>query len=209
MSSRLIELFTNQEIVAKVESKLPRLFQIAQIESSRGGRTGMEVGVTRERILIALLLSIYGKENINSDIDTTESEIDVYLFEKPISIKTVTGNGNGVKAVWTVDQDSAKRFAETYRPKCDILLAIIKWGKFGGLYYIPLEGQTDVLQDLGIENYLKLPKAGTNPRGVEFSADGIKRLIEHKLTMHITINWSWSQIDYDPYRRWVDYWLSD
>jgi len=209
MSSRLSELFISKEIIYKIESKLPRLFQIAQIEASRGGKTGMEVGVTREKILVALLISIYGGENVNTDVDTTKSEIDAYLFNKPISIKTVTGNGTGVKAVWTVDQDSARRFADTYKPECDILLTTIKWGHSGGLHYIPIEAQTDVLQSMRIDDYLKLPKAGTNPRGVEFSAQGMSLLMSHQLSKKISIRWIWSQIDYNPYKRWVDYWLLD
>ena len=209
MSSRLSDLFADPRIADKIKSKLPRLFQIAQIEASRGGKTGMEVGVTREKILVALLISVFGAENVNTDVDTTRSEVDVYLHGKPISIKTVTGNGSGVKAVWTVDQRSARRFAETYKPECDLLLVTIMWEYKGGLFYIPLEAQNDVLQSIGIAKYLKLPKVGTNPRGVEFSSHGMKLLMEHNLSHMIQIRWKWSQIDYDPYRRWVDYWRSD
>ncbi len=58
----------------------------------------------------------------------TESEIDVVLEGNPISIKTITGNNlNGVKAVWTVDPESARKFMDHYKPKCDILLAQICW----------------------------------------------------------------------------------
>lgn len=209
MSSRLIELFNDQNVVNRIKSKLPRLFQIAQIEAARGGKTGMEVGVTREKILVALLIYIYGKQNVDTNIDTTKSEIDAYLFDKPISIKTVTGDGKGVKAVWTVDQESAKRFAETYKPECDILLTTINWKDTGGVFCIPLEAQIDVLQSIGISNYLKLPKVGTNPRGVEFSQEAMKQLMGHRFSRMIPIRWDWSEINYDPYKRWVDYWISD
>lgn len=208
MVGELEEIFANEEIVTRIKSKLPELFQIAQIESSRGGVTGMEVGVLREKILVALLISVFGENNVKTNIETTRSEIDVYLFEEPISIKTVTGNGTGVKAVWTVDQESARRFAQTYSPTCDILLAIINWDSSGGLYYIPLDAQHELLQEMGADTYLKLPRAGTNPRGVEFSRAAIVRLTQHKLSKQIPIEWTQQDLDYDPYKRWVDYWLS-
>ncbi len=62
----------------------------------------MEVGSVRERVIIALLIYRYGKENINTNIPIIEPETDVMVKGLPYSIKTITGNG-GVKAVWTVD----------------------------------------------------------------------------------------------------------
>ena len=46
----------------------------------------MEVGSVRERIIIALMIYKFGKENVETDIPITKSEIDVKLFAEPISI---------------------------------------------------------------------------------------------------------------------------
>ena len=74
----------------------------------------MEVGSSREKVIIALLIYKYGKENVNTNIPITKSEMDVIVKSVPYSIKTITGNG-GVKAVWTVDASSASNFIENYK----------------------------------------------------------------------------------------------
>ena len=211
MSSKLIEIFQDDVIQNKIKNKLPYLFAIAEIEASRAGKIGMEVGSIRERILIALLIYKFGQDNVDYELPITEREIDVKLFNAPISIKSITGLG-GVKANWTVDAESARSFVENYEPKADILLAQINWGKTGYLYYIPLESQINVLKVVGVNNYLKLPKPGTNPRGVEYNKDALLRLQHDSDTKSIEIKWSrpTSPIQsYEAYRRWVDYWSED
>lgn len=44
MSSRLIEIFEDEKLVEKVKRRLPYLFQLAELESSRAGQIGMQVG---------------------------------------------------------------------------------------------------------------------------------------------------------------------
>lgn len=56
MSSVYDKLFDDALIIKRVKNKLPRLFQLAELESSRNGKIGMEIGSVRERILIALLM---------------------------------------------------------------------------------------------------------------------------------------------------------
>ena len=51
--STLVELFSDPVLQAQIRSKLPYLFRIAELESSRAGKIGMEVGSLREKILIA------------------------------------------------------------------------------------------------------------------------------------------------------------
>jgi len=205
MPSRLIEIFEDKKLVNKIERLLPYLFQLAELESSRAGKIGMEVGSLREKIIIALLIYKFGEKNVETQIPITEREIDVKLFGHPISIKTITGTG-GIKVSWTVDAQKALEFSKTYTPICDILLAQIKWNKIGRFFYIPMEVQQKVLKNMGRKTYLKLPKPRTNPRGVEISREALLRLLEDKDTKSIKILWQRSKIDYDPYRRWVDYW---
>ena len=210
MSSRLIELFQDIQILNKIKGKLPYLFLLAELESSRAGRIGMEVGSLREKILIALLIYKFGQENVDFKLPITEPEVDVKLFGAPISIKTITGQGS-VKANWTVDAQSARAFIDSYYPKADLLLAQIQWKSKGYLYFISLEAQNNVIKQFRKGKYLKLPKAGTNPRGVEFSKEALFEL-QRKATEKIEIEWKRPETEvtlYEAYRRWVDYWREE
>lgn len=210
MSSCLAEIFEDETLAGKIKRRLPYFYQLAELESSRAGKIGMEVGSVREKIIIALLIYKFGESNIKTDIPIIEPEIDVELFGQPLSIKTITGRGfGGVKLIWTVDAQKAKEFLESYYPLCDILLVQIVWGNRGGLYYISLEAQKKLFEEIGRERYIKLPKPGTNPRGVEISKEALLRLIRDKETKFIEIDWQKSKIDYHPYKRWVDYWKEE
>ncbi|MCI2424744.1 ThaI family type II restriction endonuclease [Candidatus Acetothermia bacterium] len=210
MSTCLIEIFEDEKLVEKIKRRLPYLFQLAELESSRAGKTGMEVGSVRERVIVALLIYKFGKTNVETEIPITEPEVDAKLFGEPISIKTITGKGfGGVKMIWTVNGQKAKEFRESYYPHCDILLVQINWNDMGGFYYIPLDAQKRLFDKIGRENYIKLPKPGTNPRGVEITKEALSTLIEDSKTKGIKINWQRTKIDFNPYRRWVDLWRGD
>lgn len=205
MAIHLAEIFEDKQLTNRIKKRLPYLFQLAELESSRAGKIGMEVGSLRERILIALLVYKFGEENVETEVPITEPEIDVKLFGDPVSIKTITGMG-GVKIAWTVDAQKAREFRETYTPKCDILLIQIKWNSIGSFFYIPLEVQQRIFKEIGRQRYIKLPKPGTNPRGVEFNREALLRLMRDLSTKSIKINWQRSKIEHKPYQRWVDYW---
>ena len=210
MSSRLIEIFEDTRLVNRIKNKLPYLFQLAELESSRAGKIGMEVGSLRERIIIALLIYKFGEANVGTEIPIIEPEVDVKLFGEPISIKTITGKGfSGVKLIWTVDAQKAREFRENYYPRCDIILIQVNWGGIGGFYYIPLEAQKKLFDRVGRNGYIKLPKPGTNPRGVEITKEALSSLVKDDLSKVIEINWQKTKIDYNPYKRWVDYWRED
>ncbi len=50
------------------------------------------------------------------DIPITEAEVDVIVYERPVSIKTVSGPRiGGIKAVWTVDWEKVKEFVKDYK----------------------------------------------------------------------------------------------
>lgn len=207
MDKNINSLFTDKETVAKIKRKLPFLFQLAELDNSRDGKLGMEIGSTRERIVIALLIHKYGTDNVKVDIPITHPETDVIVFDKPLSIKTATGKKlSGIKLIWTVDAQKALQFSNNYSPSCDIILVQINWDDVGHFYLIPQEIQDATLLALGKEKYLKLPKQGTNPRGVEMSSLAIQELINHPETKSIEINWGREDIQHNSYDRWVDYW---
>ena len=145
----IFRIFDDKNVSSKLKNGLPKLFHIAELESCRAGKIGMEVGSVREKIIIAFLIYVFGEQNVNTQVRITEPEIDVFLGNKPFSIKTITGNGY-VKAVWTVDVQSATNFINNYKPKCDILLVKINWkSKDGGFFIIPLEAQLEIFNKLG------------------------------------------------------------
>ena len=45
-------------------NRLPYLFHLAELDSSRAGKIGMEVGSLRERIIVALLIYKFGEDNV-------------------------------------------------------------------------------------------------------------------------------------------------
>ena len=210
MAGKLIEIFTDRNLVEKIKKRLPYLFQLAELESSRAGKTGMEVGSVRERIIVALLIYKFGEANIETEIPITESEVDAKLFGEPISVKTITGKSlGGVKLIWTVDAQKAIEFRENYYPSCDILLVQINWGDTGGFFYIPVDLQEKLFDKMGRENYIKLPKAGTNPRGAEITKESLSNLVADKQCQRIIIEWQKTKIDFNPYKKWVDFWEED
>lgn len=210
MIKEIKELFTDKVLVTKIQKRLPELFQIAELESSRAGKIGMEVGTIRERIITALLIHKFGEQNVSADIPITETEVDVFLFSKPISIKTITGsNFAGIKLIWTVDAQKAITFSENYKPTCDLIVVQINWANDGGLFYIPLEVQLQTLKDVGKERYIKLPKVGTNPRGVEMRGEAMRLLISNSQTLKIPINWTKESSNFNTYKRWIELWEID
>lgn len=208
--NKVIEIFEDSILIKRIQNRLPSLFQLAEEESSRAGKIGMEVGSVREKIIIALLIYKFGIDNIDINIPITEKEVDVRVFGEPISIKTITGKAlSGIKMIWTVDALSAREFFTNYEPSCDIILIQINWNDIGHFYFIPIEAQKRCLDLLGKDLYIKLPKEGTNPRGVELSKDAVICLIKDKSTRIIEIFWKKPPIKFNLYQRWIELWEKD
>ena len=125
MIDYLKQLFSDKNIIQRIKKKCRICFSLLKLTASRNGKLGMEVGSVREKIIIALLIYKFGEENTKTDISTTESEVDVILFNNPTSIKTISGILSGVKLIWTVDRQKALEFSKNYRPEIDILLVNI------------------------------------------------------------------------------------
>jgi len=68
------------------------------------------------------------------------------------------------------------------------LLVQINWNDVGGFYYIPLEVQKRLFDRIGRANYIKLPKPGTNPRGVEITKEALSDLVKDSISRKIVIN---------------------
>lgn len=111
MSNRLIEIFEDEKLVEKIKRRLPYLFQLAELESSRAGKTGMEVGSVRERIIVALLIYKFCEANVETEIPITEPEVDANLFGEPVSIKTITGKSFGGVKLMDSGRSKSKRIS--------------------------------------------------------------------------------------------------
>ena len=213
MKSVYNKLFDDELMVRRVKNKLPRLFQLAELESSRNGKIGMEIGSVRERILIALLMYKFGIDIVNPDIPITEPEIDVYVDDTPLSIKTVTLTGNkttSVKLIWTVDHEKALEFKNTYIPSCDMMLAQIRWNGEGKLLLFSKESQQTILNTIGRDRYIKMPKRNTNARGVEITPEALMLLEQCDDTRCIDINFVRKKMDYrEVYTKWLDAWTDE
>lgn len=109
--------------------------------------------------------------------------------------------------IWTVDAQKALEFINTYSPECDILLVHINWKSKGAMYFLSKESQKEILEEYGKEFYFKLPKKGTNPRGVEITNQAINKLVEHPSTKKVEVDWNRDDsIEYNSYDRWVKHW---
>lgn len=209
MPNSLDKVFKDESIQHKLKEWLPYFFQMAELECSRAGKIGMEVGSVREKIIIAFLIYQFGAKNVNTNIPITEPEIDFKFFELPVSVKSMTGKYlSSLKLIWTVDPSQALKFSKHYKPSCDILLAHVNWNEnsSGALYHFPLTTQVEVFKNLGRDSYITLPKQGTNPRGVEMSKEATRELAKAKGTQKLDIKWEKKWIPFDPHRRWIELW---
>lgn len=213
MASIYDRLFDDEIIIKRVKNKLPYLFQLAELESSRNGKIGMEIGSVRERILIALLMYKFGIDIVNPEIPITAPEVDVIVQNEPLSIKTMTTTSqrwNSVKLIWTVDAQKSLEFKSNYLPSCDMLIAKIYWNNLGKLLLFSKEAQIEVLNEIGRDRYIKLPKQNTNARGVEINTEALRLLETHKNTREIEINFTRKNIDYrEVYTKWLDAWYDE
>lgn len=213
MNSVYDKLFDDKLIIKRVKNKLPHLFQLAELESSRNGKIGMEIGSVRERILIALLMYKFGIDIVDPNIPITAPEVDVIVNDTPLSIKTMTTNSDrwsSVKLIWTVDAQKAMEFKNTYTPSCDMLIAKIRWDGVGKLLLFSKEAQCAVLNNIGRDRYIKLPKENTNARGVEITAEALSILEGYNDTRCIDILFKREAIDYrEVYTKWLDAWREE
>lgn len=207
------KLFDDKLIVKRVKNKLPHLFQLAELESSRNGKLGMEIGSVRERILIALLMYKFGIDIVNPNIPITAPEIDVIVNNEPLSIKTMTTQSRSwtpIKLIWTVDRQKALEFKDNYQPTCAMMVAKICWNSQGKLLLFSKKSQLEVLNLIGKDRYIKLPKQNTNSRGVEITTEALGLLEQSSDTKCIDINFARKEIDYrEIYTKWLDAWIED
>ena len=88
-----------------------------------------------------------------------------------------------------------------------MLLAQIQWNDNGFLYLFSKQAQTETMDKLGKDNYMKLPTPGTNARGVELTSSALNELVNHSSTKKIEIYFEKEVLDYrEIYTKWLDAW---
>ena len=192
---------------------LPTLFNRVDLENRRGKKLNMGVGFARERVLVALFMHVYEIRSVEFPPHIS-SEMDIIINGHPVSIKTKTGTGlAGVKLVWTSDRFKIDEFYSSYSPTSELLYVNIIWGSTGQFCLIPLSAQEEIFNELTPEGYMKLPREGTNSRGVEIAHKAMRKLLSHPATRSIEIQWNKDnhlpdKEKWTPYRRWIDSWES-
>lgn len=204
MNKKLVEKFEDDGFIKNVQANFPRMFHITELENSKNKRVGMEAGIQREKIIIEMFKYECGRGNVMNVLPKSAGhEVDVMLFGEPLSIKTLTGKIKaGFKLKWISDEKVIKKFHEEYYPSCDILFAWIKWNTYKGIYYIPVEDQIKIFEEVGRDVYLKVPKTGTNSRGVEIRKHILLKLINNGMTPQIKIGWEKSKINDISHEEW-------
>ncbi len=136
MNDSLLRLLTRPEYVSLIQERLPPAFQ--EVEAALTGNPA--VGLLREQVIIGMLMAVLGKSNVGLVSGGVTADIDCYVAQEPLSIKTVSLSG-GVRLKWTSNAELAIKFMRTYKPLSDLLIVRIAWGSTGSFRYIPLSSQ--------------------------------------------------------------------
>ena len=215
MIPQLVKLFEEEYYITLLQQKLPRAFEVAdgeakRIQQRKGNKThesvGQEVGVIRERILVAFLRRALGDLHVEMPRANAPMR-DVMVFGEQLEIKTAGGNGK-VKAKWTADAQSAQRDIAAFVFTSDLLLVRIWWKQErDSLFYIPVEVLDEISKGVDPRDYIS-GAANTNNRGIEFKKSFMARAEQHILTTRVPIRWEKSDISIDPTDRWLAYWAN-
>ena len=105
-----------------------------------------------------MFMAFLGEGRIVPNTNAVEADIDCYVADIPLSIKTVTGNNMGaIRVKWTSDQEKAREFIDSFSPEYDLLIVRILWENEGRISYIPVEAQRKAFGKLGVK-YLVLQR---------------------------------------------------
>ena len=226
------EELTRSKYKKKIQKHLPKKFQTVEVEASRGESKvmGGEVGVQREYILTSMLKVFFGESRVKDNIPVREKEIDLYVDNNPISIKTIKSSNialSPIGLVWSPREENSKTFIENYEPKYPIMFVNVIWdnsptkhpksGRFaecrkfmkeGGIYYFPVEAQRDILLSLGKEKFFS--KMHKHSRAVCISVNATLEIIDHPKSLCLPIKWQWKKsISIKAKDRWVKSWNKD
>lgn len=201
MNPCIVDLFENESRMQRLASSLPKAFEMAAMEIPGGNPA---IGILREHILTGFFINEFGDKVVTEEGGITRGK-DIYLCEVPLSIKTVTNNGE-VKVLWTVDPlKIGIEISRDYSPSFDIFLVNIYWDKNkDSIFYIPTSVQSEIHHNLK-DKYLKA-RVGTNHRGIAISAAAMRMMKSDSRVLRWPVNWTKTGVAYTPYQRWEKFW---
>lgn len=203
---KISELFKNPKFIAYVRKVLPELFNQLQIDFMDGDKVNPAVGIPRQKLLTAMF-EVYEEGSIKEDSEMNGQK-DVYLYDKPVSIKAVSCTRKGIytnipagsiKLSWggNAESETKKRQRESFNPKYGIIIASFalnfdgtnhsgKWTV--GLFYVPQQVVEVVFKKLKVEGFVKKGSKGDG-RGDSITTKALTELHDHADTVKIKINW--------------------
>ena len=111
-------------------SKLILMYQLSQVECSRSNKLTPDIGISRERDLIASFVN-NSKIQAKYDISNLKEE-DMMINGRKLSIKhssNKTKTQNGLKITWTVDNEKRTQFLKNYCFTCDIVIVYVRFAE--------------------------------------------------------------------------------
>jgi hypothetical protein len=158
------------------------LYSQSQLEHTRNGKCGMEIGMAREKDQGAVL-KFFLKDSIVLDIDNNLPE-DYLIENEKVSAKHCTNVvGTSVKVKWTSASVSVSETIETlinapdeYYPHLLITYIDVK-NKKVTIVCVSAEHNKTVIKTLG-HNAFKVQNG--NIRGIEYSKQAMKMLLQNK-----------------------------
>lgn len=203
MNNLIVKILRSPYFIGNIEKKLPVAFEMVGQQAS-----GPEVGVLREAVLIGMFMAFFGDEQVTPNESAVEADIDCYVGNIPLSIKTITGTSmSGIRIKWTSETEKAEEFISAFSPRCDLLIARIVWNRIGRISYIPVEVQQDVFSKLKAK-YLSYA-GGTNTRGVNLSREALSSMEKDKRSVIMPLHWYESLQPQPRYERWVSFWKGE
>lgn len=177
------------EVLGNPEAQklLTTFYASSQAEHIRNGKLSMEIGNSREKDLIAVLVHYLGdklKYKIDNDLTEDFQVEDRRVSVKHITVKSKTRDVEGVcKCKWTADADKADLYIKEMlecKPEMftDILLGFIAPER-KTITYVLVAAET-VMEGVGVlKEKAFVSRKGTNNRGVEFSKEMMLYMCEH------------------------------
>jgi hypothetical protein len=189
-----------------VQNALVVLYSQSQAECTKNGVCGMEIGMSREKDLCAVL-KMFLKDKINLDISNTLPE-DLLIINEKVSIKHSSSKvGTPIKAKWTSadisTQDDIKSIInadDSYYPHL-LLIYIDTKLKTITIICISSKQNRQIIKELK-EDAFKIPKG--NSRGIEYSKKAMEQLLKNRY-FTITIENADIKTGINPIDRRINY----
>ncbi len=163
------------------QNALIRLYADSQAECQKNGTIGMEVGMSREKDILAFL-KFYLDDGINCETDNRLTE-DCMLGPQKLSIKHKTGNiGAPIKAKWTAAsipaKDAIKTIIEAPDEYYPALLIVYFDTKKKTIVFICISAEHNKNTIKGLGNAAFKISNG-NTRGIDYSREAMKELMKN------------------------------